>query len=91
MKLLATPILILLLLTQVFGKWLLIADYTINKEYISKNLCINREKPKLNCAGKCQLAKKWQRKKIQIAAKAVNLSKPASLKYCSSMSGTALH
>lgn len=58
MKLIAAPILILLLLTQVFSKWLLVVDYTLNKDYIAKNLCINREKPKLLCSGKCQLAKK---------------------------------
>ena len=29
----------------------------MNKEYIAANLCENRSKPVLKCAGKCQLAK----------------------------------
>ena len=58
MKLITTTILIFLLLTQVFSKWLLVIDYNLNKEYIAKTLCINKQKPKLKCAGKCQLMKK---------------------------------
>jgi hypothetical protein len=58
MKLITTTILIFLLLTQVFSKWLLVIDYNLNKEYIAKTLCVNKEKPKLKCAGKCQLMKK---------------------------------
>lgn len=30
-------------------------DYALNKEYISKNLCENRNKPKMHCNGKCHL------------------------------------
>ncbi len=33
------------------------ADYQINKEYISKNLCENKAKPMLHCNGKCHLKK----------------------------------
>ena len=36
-------------------------DYAINKEYISKNLCENRSKPKLNCNGKCHLMKQLKK------------------------------
>jgi hypothetical protein len=36
-------------------------DYAINKEYISKNLCENRNKPKLNCNGKCHLMKQLKK------------------------------
>ncbi len=31
-------------------------EYELNKEYISEFLCINRDKPKLQCDGKCHLA-----------------------------------
>jgi hypothetical protein len=58
MKFIAVTIFILLLLTQTFSKWLIVAGYTINKDYIAKNLCENRDKPKLHCNGKCQLMKK---------------------------------
>jgi hypothetical protein len=34
------------------------AGFGINKSYIIKELCINRNKPKLNCYGKCYLMKK---------------------------------
>ncbi|WP_422090009.1 hypothetical protein [Tenacibaculum ovolyticum] len=30
-------------------------EYVINYDYISKVLCINKDKPKLQCNGKCQL------------------------------------
>ena len=32
-------------------------DYALNKSYIEKNLCVNRNKPKSCCAGKCYLQK----------------------------------
>ncbi len=32
-------------------------EYAVNKEYIVKNLCINRDKPKSCCQGKCHLNK----------------------------------
>ena len=32
-------------------------EYAINYDYISKVLCINKDKPELNCNGKCQLMK----------------------------------
>lgn len=32
-------------------------EYAFNYDYISTVLCVNREKPKLNCDGKCYLAK----------------------------------
>jgi hypothetical protein len=58
MKLIAGSILILLVMIQSFTSWIIVAEYTINKEYIAKNLCINKEKTKLHCNGKCQLMKK---------------------------------
>ncbi|GJM28580.1 MAG: hypothetical protein DHS20C17_12150 [Cyclobacteriaceae bacterium] len=33
-------------------------DYELRRDYISEVLCINREKPKTNCEGKCYLKKK---------------------------------
>jgi hypothetical protein len=58
MKLAAGSILILLMMVQTFTAWLIIAEYAINKDYIAKNLCINKEKPNLHCNGKCRLMKK---------------------------------
>jgi len=36
-------------------------EYAINKDYIVKNLCENRKKPKLNCNGKCHLMKQLKK------------------------------
>lgn len=37
---------------------MLYLDYEIRKEYIVKNICVNRSKPQLHCDGKCYLAKR---------------------------------
>ena len=58
MKFTAATIFVFLLLTQVFSKWLLVIDYTINKDFVAKNLCENQNRPRLNCKGNCQLMKK---------------------------------
>jgi hypothetical protein len=65
MKLIAGSILILLVMVQSFTSWMIVAEYIINKEYIAKNLCINKEKPKLHCNGKCQLMKKLVKEENQ--------------------------
>ena len=35
-----------------------IAYYQINKDFITKSYCINKNRPKMHCDGKCYLAKK---------------------------------
>jgi hypothetical protein len=37
--------------------WIFVS-FKINQDYIAKNLCENRAKPKMQCNGKCQLMKK---------------------------------
>ena len=32
-------------------------EYAVNKDFIAKNLCVNRDKPKSCCQGKCYLQK----------------------------------
>jgi hypothetical protein len=34
-----------------------VIDYIVNYEYISKVLCVNKDKPKMHCNGKCHLMK----------------------------------
>jgi hypothetical protein len=41
-----------------FSPWGTIAYFKLNRDYIAKVLCENRERPQLNCNGKCYLAKK---------------------------------
>lgn len=50
--------LLAIMLLQVFSKVLVVVDYQANKEFIMEFLCINRDKPELECEGKCQLTKK---------------------------------
>lgn len=38
----------------------IIVDYEVNKDYIARNLCINRDKPEMACEGKCQLCKRLE-------------------------------
>lgn len=58
MKRAVVPILILLMLAQTFSQWLIVMDYEINKDYIAKVLCENKNRPQLKCKGKCQMMKK---------------------------------
>lgn len=37
---------------------LIYMDFGMRRDYIAEVLCINRDKPMLNCDGKCYLAKK---------------------------------
>lgn len=34
-----------------------VIDYLLNRDYIAKNLCVNKDKPKSCCKGKCHLVK----------------------------------
>src|SRR5678815_4709774 len=52
------PILMLLILTITFNKGIVWLSYKANQDLISKNLCVNKLKPRLHCNGKCQLMKK---------------------------------
>ncbi|WP_229216502.1 hypothetical protein [Dyadobacter sp. 3J3] len=47
-----------LMLIKVWVIPLLYLDFEIRRDYIVKNLCINRERPLMLCNGKCYLAKK---------------------------------
>ncbi len=49
----------LLFIMQVplFSQWGSVAYFQLNRAYIAKNLCVNKNKPKLNCNGQCYLAK----------------------------------
>lgn len=53
-------------------------DYALNKEYIAKNLCENRNKPKMNCNGKCHLMKQVQKASSEDNSPANNSSQKNS-------------
>lgn len=48
----------LLVLTMTFSKSITWLEYQVNRDFISKNLCVNKFKPLVHCKGKCQLIKK---------------------------------
>lgn len=58
MKYPVTILLLLLTALQTFSKWCLIAEFRIERDYIAKNLCVNRSRPSCCCKGKCYLNKK---------------------------------
>src|ERR1700758_1201773 len=43
------------------SKSLILVSYSLNKEFIAKNLCENKDKPKMHCNGKCHLKKELQK------------------------------
>lgn len=49
--------LVAVILFQTAGKTFILANYELNKEYIAKVLCVNKENPKMHCNGKCHLKK----------------------------------
>lgn len=53
-----TVFLMLIWCTQMFSRYVVMAEFYINQSFIAANLCENRDKPQLNCNGKCQLSKR---------------------------------
>lgn len=53
-------------------------DYKINYDYISKELCINRDKPMSMCHGKCYLTKQLQKATEQEKKHAADVNKEKS-------------
>lgn len=78
MKLVLVPILLILMLTQTFSKWVLVMEYNINREFIAKNLCINKTKPKMHCNGKCQMMKRLADEEKQNSSN--NTNSPTKIK-----------
>lgn len=43
---------------QTFSKWIIVLNFEIHRDYIAKNLCVNRVTPGCSCHGSCYLHKK---------------------------------
>jgi hypothetical protein len=56
-KQLITIFLMMIWLCQLSGRYLVMFEYYLNQDFVAKNLCINRDKPQLQCNGKCHLKK----------------------------------
>ncbi len=60
------------------------ANYEINKDYISKNFCVNKAKPMMHCNGKCHLKKELaQQEKKENTPPYQNLKDKLELQYFS--------
>lgn len=69
---------------QCFSQMGVLANYEINKTYIAKVLCVNRDKPAMHCDGKCYLKKKLQQDQQRKDSENGNMgSKPDVLLFCS--------
>ena len=79
-----TILLLLLTAVQTFSKWCLIAEFRIERDYIAKNLCVNKDKPQLHCEGQCCLKKRLaQEAKNQApASSSEQKSKEEVILYC---------
>lgn len=51
-------LLICFMITANFTRLFIYAGYEVNQKYIAEKLCENRDKPWLNCNGRCYLMKK---------------------------------
>ncbi|TWO33707.1 hypothetical protein E1J38_002725 [Seonamhaeicola sediminis] len=49
-------------------------EYVLNQDYIAEFLCINKDKPELQCNGKCHLAKEIKKQQEQEPSKALSIS-----------------
>lgn len=67
LKYVALILVFLGLLVQSFNKLFIVLDFRLNRSYIARNLCVNRDKPQMHCNGKCHFMKvmKQEQKKDQ--------------------------
>lgn len=65
MQRMVSGILLFLLLFQSFYPLTIIGHYYANRTYIASTLCINIDKPQLQCNGKCYLSKKLEKAREQ--------------------------
>lgn len=61
MRFIAVIILLIAVITVTFSNALLISSYAINKNYVAKNLCENRDNKGMHCNGKCFLHKQLKK------------------------------
>ena len=57
MKLISVTILLICLTAATFSKWILIACYDLNENYVANELCLNKNNPASHCNGHCYLSR----------------------------------
>lgn len=68
-------------LLQAFSTVMIVAAFYANREYIANNLCENRDKPKMQCKGKCSLNKQLAKEGGHQAPVPQNVQKEELLLY----------
>ena len=56
----AVFLLLLMFFAQTFSRYVLVADYYVNRSAYAAN-CVNKDRPWMKCNGRCQLCKKLDR------------------------------
>ena len=74
------------ILLQTFYSSIIVINYQLNKEYIAKNLCENKNKPMMHCNGKCHLKKQLANQEKQDGIPNQNLKEKLELRVCHSIS-----
>lgn len=72
---------LLILIGYILRPVMPIIEYALNKEYIAKNLCVNRDKPKSCCEGKCHLKKELAKSDTSNDTEENNSSKKTGQKH----------
>ena len=60
LKRILSTLLIVTILLQTCGTIAVVVSFKINQDYISTYLCVNRDKPQMQCNGKCVLMQRMQ-------------------------------
>lgn len=71
------------ILLQTLYSSIILVNYQLNKEYIAKNLCENKNKPKMHCNGKCHLKKQLANQQKQDNIPFKNLKEKLEIQVCS--------
>lgn len=73
-------------MVHTFSQAVIVVDYLINTEVITKVFCINKAKPKMHCNGRCYLAKQLKKdedkksKNFEISAEILVICQSSNLK-----------
>lgn len=72
---------------------MLFLDYELRKDFIIQNYCENKDRPELNCDGKCYLAKRLEKAQQEDEQQATNqfVSKLFSLEFHNSQNSSVTH
>ncbi len=70
MRIISVVILFACMMAATFSDSFMIASFKFNQQYISKTLCINKDKPAMHCNGNCYLNR--QLEKTEKSASPIN-------------------